>query len=259
MRDTMTRLGWIALTLLSLSCALTQAYFESEEFQSYSPEQQQVIRQLVDFAEVQAFLAQYPEWSAFSYAVGEDDWKTDFYDPENWIGYAHLNLSTGELYDSILPVMLSPEAYQTGRQKIEALVFSDAEVLARLGNPDDWYYDVSHDHYGNTWSMTFWRGLDAVGLSFWVENERFHLADIYDAHALSEEQVRNAARDKAIELTYTLAEGVGEALEGIYNWYTYAEKLEQHIWSVEFSADGKSLFYAVVDVAEQVILETQVP
>jgi hypothetical protein len=240
---------------LSTSFAFNRDYLETEEFRNYETGIQEAILAVIENEEVANFLEANPSWSANAYADSETQWHVDFYDGDDWIGNAHVDFATAEIYEIYLLQELSQEAYQAGKEKIETLVFNDAEVQAILGDVNSWGYDLSFNKWEQRWEMTFWRGIDAVAISFWEENGNFNIEDIYDPQAFSEQEQRDLERNQAIELAYS-AEGIDQALEGVYDWRTYAEPQGGTLWGVEFTAEGR-LFYAVVDIASQEILDTR--
>ena len=89
------------------------------------------------------------------------------------------------------------------------------------------------------------------------ENDHFSISGIVNPNELSEEQAEQAARDQAINLAYG-AEGIDGALDGFDNRKTYVENQGGARWSVSFAADGQELFFALVDVTTNQVLESKV-
>ena len=263
MRQRKSRLFIAGLILLgvlcsSLSVAFSRAFLKSDEFKGYSEEQQRAIRLIVEHKDVRLFLTEYGSWRAETYADSEVDWHVDFYIGDEWIGYAHINVDSKELYDALLPRELSPEAYEQGKEKIENLVLADAEIVARLGDPLAWDYSVEFDKYDQTWTMYFWRGIESMGISFYEEDSRFYIDNVFNPDALVDEELEQEQRNQAIELAYS-AEGLEAALEGVDYWVTYAERQEETLWTVEFAAPDQSLMTVLVNIEAWEVLEASRP
>ncbi len=52
------------------------------------------------------------------------------------------------------------------------------------------------------------------------------------------------------------SKGIDKTLTGVDDWHTYVENQGNGQWSVSFVANGQELFYALVDVEKQQILES---
>ena len=244
----------IVLTFFGQTLAFNEAFLSSTEFFELEPDAQEAILRVVYDETLTAFLNQYINWSAYAYADSETQWHVDFYNGEEWIGNAHIDFATDELYDVYLIQDLSPEAYAEGREQIEKLIFSDAEILAILGDIESWNYDISYNKWESRWEAWFGRGIDAFSVKFDAYDERYYVGEIYDPYAFSDEEQEELERNRAIELAYS-AQGIDEALNGVDNWYSYAEPLGDTLWGVEFGGDER-YFYAVVDLATDEIIET---
>lgn len=243
----------LVMLVLTWAWAFSETFLSSSEFFELEPGAQDAIIRVVYDEALADFLEQYPQWTAYAYAETETQWHIDFYDEGSWVGNVFLDTANNEIYDSYLVKDLSPEAFQTGKAKIEKLVFRDAEVLALLGDKDEWTYDISYNKWEQRWQMTFWRTIEALAIDFDEYDERFYIARMYDPYAFSAEEQEELERNKAIELAYA-AEGIYEALEGLDAWHTYAEPIAEGIWGVEFSG-GQRFFYAVVDLAKEAVIE----
>ncbi len=207
------------------------------------------------------WLAGYNHWQGSAYPDDTEPglWYVDFYDEtvDEWLGWAAVDLNTGEIVDSFVPRPLPPEEFQAGQERVTAFVLNDPEVLALLEDPDLWELGVDFNRYDQQWEAWFARGLDALVVTLYQDGDNFYIDEIEDANALSEQQALQAARDQAITLAYE-AEGVWEALDGVDDWYTYTERQGDNLWSVEFTTADGELFYALVDVAAEKVLETAI-
>ena len=254
----LTILNLVVIAALSSTFAYSEAFLKSDDFKNLEQAEQIAIKLVLKDKEVQDFLEAYPDWSASTYADNETQWHVDFYEFDEWIGNAHTDLVTKEIYDVYLLKQLSDEEYRAGKSKLEELVFNDQEILSILGDADLWDYDISFNVWEQGWEMYFWKGLEEIGLYFWEDEQgRFFIEDIFDPRAFSEQEKRDHERNLAIEIAYG-SEGIDQALEGVYDWRTYAEPLREHVWGVEFSSSG-IVFYAVVDISTYEIIETYLP
>jgi len=244
------------ILFLSTFFAFAKNFLKSEDFKNLEPSHQQAIELIVKKKEVKNFLKDFPDWRAETYQDGETLWHVDFYEGGDWIAYAHIDTETLELSETKFPERLSKEEFAKRKEKIEQIVFSDAEVLALLINPDDWDYDVQYDSYEETWAVNLWRGIDDLRINIYQENDTFYIDRVYNPKALDEEEAKRVARDSAIELAWQ-AEDIGAALDGHDNWHTYAELQEGSKWTVSFDTRKKQLFSALVDIEAWEVLETQ--
>lgn len=256
------RISLIALfVLLGLSLALNKDFLKSEAFKAYSSDEQNTIRTALKIDVVRTFLDEHPDWSASTYLEeGSDtEWHIDFYEYDEWIGEAHLDTASGEVYKTYLPLELSEEALAAGKKQIETLVYADAEVLARLGNPADWGSDIYYDMYEQVWTMFFWSGHKSLGVKFYQEeNGRFRIDTLFDPDALEGEEAEQHQRDQAVNIAYSV-EGIDRVLSGIDDWQTYSESQGGPLWTVEFAAEGKRLITVLVDIEAETVLETELP
>lgn len=248
-------LNLVVIAALSLALAYSKDFLKSDEFKNLEKDAQDAIKLVLKNREVQDFLNAYPNWRASPYADSDTQWHVDFLDADDWIGNAHTDLESKDVFDIYLIKDLSDEDYRAGKEKIENLVLNDGEMLAILGDPSTWEYDINFNKWDQAWQMNFWRGIDEIGLSFWEDNGRFHIQDIFDPKAFSEQEQKELERNQAIEIAYS-ADGIDDALNGVYDWRTYAESHGGTVWGVEFTSGGK-LFYAVVDIESGEILEAR--
>jgi hypothetical protein len=240
--------------LVNLSTGVIQAQSESEG------ETEQALIQIVAASDTFVdWLAGYPDWIGHAYKGddGSNTWYVEFYnsDESDWLGYANINADDGEIYDAFAPVPLPTDVYQEQQPRIQALVLDDPEVMTRLGDFAAWDAYTDYNRYESLWDVYLVRGIDAILVKARLdESDNFYIDSIVDPNALSEEQTEQAARDKAIGLAYS-GEGLDQALEGHDDWITYVENQGDPRWSVAFEADGEQLFYALVDIATDKVLE----
>lgn len=208
--------------------------------------------------EVALHLSNYPDWEGNAWP--EDDngiWGIDFYSPaaDEWLGWGQVNVMTTEVLDYFVPIELSAEDFQEGLTAVENFVFSDPEVLALLGEAADWEHETSFNRWEQRWESWFWRGLDAFGVLVHYSDDGLWLDGIVDPNAFEAEEAAELARNQAIELAWE-AGGVGDALNDNDNWVTYVSPQPDGNWLVEFVADETLQFYALVDIAEWIIVES---
>ena len=186
-----------------------------------------------------AYLEHFPGWTAEAYEEDGDIWGVDVFDADGeWQGYAQVNIVTEEILELYAPEPLSPEERQAGQDAVKSLVFADAEVLALLGDPERWEYSIDYERFEDLWKVYFYRGLDAWDVSVYQDDGKFSIDQIVDANQMEAQQARRWAQDQAIELAYSV-EGVWDKLDGIDDWYTYAENQGGSVWSVTFSTKTK--------------------
>ncbi len=242
------RLMFAGCVLLALAVVPALAQEEGSE---------RVIDLVASTEEFEAWLATYEGWIGYAWSSEEDGtWYVEFYDQaeEEWLGYASVLIETDEIVDSFIPIPLPPEEYDAGKERIEVLVLDDPEVQARLLDPLLWSMWTDFNRYDRVWEVWFSRGLESIVVTATLDEDSFSISDIADGNALDEETALQNARDEAISLAYS-APGIDVALEDHDDWITYAERQEDDVWSVSFVAGGDELFYALVNTAEDTVLD----
>jgi hypothetical protein len=222
--------------------------------------EQEMIDLVAQSEEFVDWLPQYPGWIGYAYGPDENGvWYVEFYDQaeEEWLGYANVDDATQEIIDSFAPKPLPAEEYQAGRVKVEMMVLDDPEVQGQLGNPALWEVETDYNRWDAIWEVNFYRGLEALTVSAYLTEEYFTIEEIVDPNALDAEAALEEARNRAIELAYS-AEGIDVALNGHDDWITYTEHQGGAIWSVGFAAGDKALFYALVDLDRETVVESSV-
>ena len=214
--------------------------------------------------EFASWLEQYPGWfGGASDDDGDGIWYVEFYaeEWEEWLGYANLELATGRIVESFIPLPLPQEEFQRGQDRLLPLVLGDPEIAAMLTDPILWEMWVEFNRWERVWQVYFYRGTQAILITATLNEEEdyFTIDQISDPNALEDEELREALRDEAISLAYS-GEGAGEALDGYDDWSTYTENLRSAVWSVSFVAhNGDELYFALVNVEDDTVLETVTP
>jgi hypothetical protein len=210
-------------------------------------------------SEIAPVLANHPSWVADAYPDDEAEriWHVDFYDKPDGehLGYGHIKLNSDELFDIKMPRDLSPAELQAGIATIDAYLPYDAEVQARLGNPQLWYHDVSYDRWEESWKAYYSRGLEEMVITLYIDdNNDVYLDSIIDPSVLNEEEATEERRNRAITLAYS-AEGIDEALAGVDNWRTYVEDQGDGQYTVAFSTTDRPLYRVHVNIDQARIIE----
>lgn len=217
------------------------------------------VRLLTNETAVAEFLDGYPDWNADTWPEDEENgiWGVSFYSEaaDEWLGEGTVNINTGDILDYFIPRELSPEEFQAGLTEVETLVLNDAGVLARLGDPAVWEHETDYDRWEEMWYVWFWHGLDELAVSVYRDEEGVYLDEIFDPAQLEAEKEAEWQRDQAVELAWS-AEGIDQALDGVDNWQTLVAP-QGDLWAVSFVADDQELFFALVDINNQTIVETK--
>ncbi len=212
---------------------------------------------------IAAALDHFPQWSA---TAEEDDpdqntWYVTFYEDqaqESWLGEATVDLDDEQVVDYYVPVFLSPEEEARQRAEVEALVLADPQVLALLGNPDDWQRYTEYDPYEAAWHAVFEWGLDAWDvIVLWDDNDSiWYIEAIRDPYAFDEEQKQRLDRDKALELAFE-SDALWEVIGDYDDWNAITAPLTEAQWGVSFVVNNQEVYYLRVDIDAWEILEEQ--
>jgi len=220
---------------------------------------QKAIAILAADAVAAAHLATYNGWHGDAYPQDDSGilWYVDLYADadDEWLGYGIVNIETGQITESFIPRELTTEEYQEGQTAVEAFVLNDGEVLALLGDPALWDRYVYYNRWDVKWEVYFSQGLDEWVAIVYRDEYGIYLEGIHDPSALSDEETAEMNRSQAIELAYS-AEGIDQALNGVDNWSTYVALQEGNVWVVTFATDERTLFYALVDIEQWLVLES---
>lgn len=207
------------------------------------------------------WLPNYPNYQANAYGPDENGiWYVEFYNEagDEWLGYANIDADTDEIQDSFAPIPLAADVYQTQLERVNGFVLADPEVRAWLdNNPDLWDMYPDYNRWDAAWDVYFYRGIKGVRVRLNVDANtgNIYLDSIIDPNQLNEEEALENARNTAINLAYEV-EGVWDALNGYDNWSSYTEQQGGSLWTVSFAAGGQELFYALVDVDAEKVLES---
>jgi hypothetical protein len=248
----------ISKLLVMFTCGLVLMASVAVYAQSTEQDMIDIVAESEEFVD---WLPQYPNWVGHAYGPNEEgNWYVEFFDEsgEEWLGYANVKDATGEILDSFAPKPLPADQYQTELLQVQPLVLADPEVQAQLTDPVLWDVTTDYNRYDSVWEVRFYRGIEAIVVQVTLNDDYITISDIFDPNELEEEDAIEAARNEAISLAYG-GEGIDEALDGHDSWRTYTENQAGSIWSVSFAADDETLFFALVDVASDSILEAHQP
>jgi hypothetical protein len=218
---------------------------------------------LIDFVahspEFIEWLQAYPNYIGNAWVAYDDVWYVEFYDEwwDEWLGYANIDSQTGEILEQFVPRPLPPDEFTRQQARIERLLFDDPEVIALIFDPALWEYSIDYNRWEQTWEAYFWRGVESWTVKLWLDEEYngFGVSAILDSNAMDEETAYQHNRDRAVELAYS-AGGVDQALAGYDDWNVYADNQGGSRWSVTFVSGDDELFYALVDIASEIVLES---
>ena len=238
----------------SLDEALEQ---DSEEL---TDQETLAIQLLAEEPEVAGWLASYPDWTGDAWLEGEDGlhYHVDLYSAaaDEWLGWGYVNVADGLVEDFFVPRELSAEEFQAGREMVEAFVFSDEEVLARLGNVDNWGYETWYNRWDANWQVWFWYGLEELAVTVNIWDDEPYLDSITNPAEFEAEEAAENSKNQAIELAWQ-AEGIDQAVAGVDNWQTYVAQQGDTVWAVTFATEDRELFYALVDIGSWTVLESE--
>jgi len=251
---------WTRLALLLTVALMMMVVIGTVSAQTDDEKANALIAIVANSEPFESWLANYPNYQVN--ASGPDDngvWYIEFYDEpwEEWLGYANFNENTLAIEESFAPVPLAPDVEQAQRDLLLPFVLNDIEVLAWLNNtPDLWDEYSEFNRWDQVWEVTFYRGIQAVKVTATVEmeSESIYLQSISDPNILDEEDQLDDQRDSAVSLAYG-GDGIDDALNGYDEWTTYVEWQYDEVWSVSFVTEDKTLYYALVDLSDDTILE----
>ncbi len=219
----------------------------------------QVVLIFANHDNMSQFLSAYPNWVAEVWEDDENLFGIDIYDgnTEEWLGWGQVDFADGTVVDSYVPMDLSPELFQARRDLVEAFIFADAELLARLEAIEQWEYETYYNKWDEAFETYFYKGLDELVVISFVdsENNEIYIETIEDPAALSEEDTLREVQDRAVVIAYE-AENLWDYLRDVDDWSTYVTPIDDSQWMVEFATTDARLFYALVDVSSEKIIET---
>lgn len=238
--------------------SLDEALAQDDE--DVSDEATRAIQLLAEVPEVAGWLASYPDWTGDAWLEGEDSlhYHVDLYSAaaDEWLGWGYVNVADGVVEDFFVPRELTAEEFQTGREMVEAFVFSDEEVLARLGNVDNWGFETWYNRWDANWQVWFWYGLEELAVTVNIWEDEPYLDSITNPAEFEAEEAAENSKNQAIELAWQ-AEGIDQAVAGVDNWQTYVAQQGDTVWAVTFATEDRELFYALVDIESWTVLESE--
>jgi len=245
------------LSVFLLSISFAQNFLHSLEFKEMPLQEQKVISEVLANSEVSDFIKNLDNWSAYAYVEGL--WHVTIYEGEEWITDLQYDISSGKVKTDDLPVLLSKKQVAAYEANIIKYLFDDAEVKELFRNPNNYSKELVYHKFDRSWSYYLSNGLDDYEIQISPKGEDYFQIDgISNFNVLEADQKQEVDRNKAIELAYN-SDKTDDVFDGVDDWYSYAEKYEDDLWMVEFAAEGKSLLFVLVDVANQLVLESKLP
>lgn len=255
--NTMAATSGMGGTMAARDHTLTFDGIEQDE--ALTAEDREIIRTVVETAEVADVLALAAIWTAEVYQdeEGSDTYYLDFYAQDDWIGWAGIDVVTNEInFDMV--AFLSEEAIATMLPIIEKLALADPEVQALMGDSElgDWYTSTDYDPYAASYYFYFERGLESWQASFYMENGQPVIDAISDPAALEAEEQIQWERDQAIEIAWETPD-LWEIVADVDDWQTYVAPQGENRYAVTFVTTDRELFYALIDIETREIIETK--
>ena len=245
--------------MAQIEAAIEETAVSGGEEADLSEAEALAVQLMTDIPEVADWLASFPDWTGNAWQDGEDGrfYTVDLYSEsaEEWLGWGYVNVVDGVVDDYFVPRELSAEEFQQGLAMVEAFVFSDEEVLARLGNVENWDYDTWYNRWDANWQVWFWYGLEELAVTVNIWDGAPYLDGIDNPAAFEAEEAAEHSKNQAIELAWQ-ADGIDQALAGSDNWQTYVSQQGDNLWAVSFATADEELFYALVDIENWTILES---
>lgn len=212
------------------------------------------------------FLAEKGDWGAWAYSEDDNEiWVVDFYlenDEEEWLGYAVLNIETGEVYEAFAPKPLPTDVHAELQSQVLKLVQNDEEMLARIDDISQWEHWIHYDVYEQVWYVAYYRGLESwagvVEVEFIddsYEVQYIAVVDVVDPSQFEEQEAIANQKNQAIALAYE-ADGIWEVMDGYDDWTTLVSDQGDGNWAVQFISEDDMLFFALVNPDRWEILET---
>jgi hypothetical protein len=240
--------------LLILLCLAALTVRAQDDF---AKTRDRLIQLVAKSPEFTAWLKDYPNWKADAGTEDKVYWYVGFVtaDGEESLGYAIVEEKVNKIITTFIPRPLPPAAFQAGQKRMRTLVLDDPEVQKRLVDPALWYLTIDYNRFEAQWEAYLSRGIEVLVVKATLENDKFSIKAIQDANVLTQEQTEREAKDKAINLAYQ-ADGIDKALAGFDTWKTYVQHHGGARYSVQFSAEGRELFHALVDVKTGAVIES---
>lgn len=229
-----------------------------------TPEIRAGLELLVTEADVALILGNLDGWHVGGWYDDEEERVgIEFFDQNwEWLGYGELRIENGEAVDILelyAPRELTPEEYQAGLAVVEPYVLQNQEVLSILGNPDAWERYSYYNRWDGLWSISFNRGLDVLEVLVGSWEGQYYIEGVFDPDALEAEEQMRFDQDLAVSLAYE-AEGINDAVfANTDNWTTLSSPLGGSQYGVSFVAGEEELYFVLVDIETEEILDTVIP
>ena len=233
---------------------------EDDASTELSDEARLAIELMAEVPEVAEWLTAFPDWTGDAWQDESDGrfYSIDLYSEaaDEWLGWGYVNVADGVVEEYFVPRELTAAEFQIGREQVEQFVFSDEELLARLGDVAKWEHETWYNRWDANWEVWFWYGLEELAVTVSLWEDELYLEGIYNPAEFEAEEAAENSKNQAIELAWQ-AEGIDQALAGEDNWQTYVSQQGDTVWAVSFTTTDKELFYALVDIDSWQVLESE--
>lgn len=209
------------------------------------------------------------EWEAEVFAEGENIYGVDFFrtgdfdekEEGRFLAWALVDIENGLVVETFKPYLLSEEELERLSLQVQALVLRDAEVAMVIGDPIGWNIEVYWDAFESAFYVSFYRGLDSyVALVYYTADDEeageFFFEAFFNEYMMDEAAAALERRDRAITLAFE-ADGIDDALAGYDDWETIVQEISETEASVEFVVGSERLFFALVDLENNQIIESE--
>ena len=225
-----------------------------------SADERQALEIFVQEKAIALLLADQDAWHVEMWFNDEEQRiEIDLFDAEwEWLSWGSVSLDENTVLEMYAPQPLTAEEYQTQQAQAESVVLKNGEVLAVLGDLTQWERYAWYDEWEGAWEIAFYRGLDEIVVRVESYDGEMMVGSIENLALLTEEEQLAENRNQAIELAWQ-AEGVDEALFGSdedIEWQTFVTHIEDGRYGVSFATADQELFFALVDIDSQQIVES---
>ena len=227
-----------------------------------SDQERLALELLVQEKPIAMLLSSHDEWHVEMW-FNEEEWQIeiDLFNADwEWISWGGVGLDESEqpiiVNAMYAPQSLTAEEYQNQQAQAESMVLNNAEVLAVLGDPSEWERYAWYDEWEGAWDVYFYKGLDEISVRVDNYEGEMMVGAIENLALLTEEQLVVNNQNQAIELAWS-AEGISEALYTTdQEWRTHVTHLGGAQYGVSFAAADDELFFALVDIELEQIVES---
>lgn len=233
--------------------------FPEDEIES--DDERRALEILVKEKAIALLLADYDSWHVEMWFNEEEQrMEIDLFDDEwNWLSWGAISLDENAVLEMYAPQPLTAEEYQTQQVQAESIVLDNGEVLAILGDPTKWERYAWYDEWEGAWEVAFYHGIDEYVVTVDNYDGEMVVGAIRNLVLLEEEQQVADNQNRAIELAWQ-AEGIDQELFGgdeEMEWQTFVTHLENSQYGVSFATADGELFFALVDIDSQQVLESK--